>query len=148
MHTVSQLLEAKPFKIVYTVGQGRSVLEAAELMNQHRIGALVVTDTLGHVSGIITERDILTRVVTQRLDPEETLVHDVMTRDLITCAPGTPIEHAREIMTKRAIRHIPITNPGDSTTLHGIISIGDLNAATTEDLTIEVLSLREYISQG
>ena len=43
MHTVSQLLEAKPFKIVYTVGQGRSVLEAAELMNQHRIGALVVT---------------------------------------------------------------------------------------------------------
>ena len=58
MHTVSQLLEAKPFKIVYTVGQGRSVLEAAELMNQHRIGALVVTDTLGHVSGIITERDI------------------------------------------------------------------------------------------
>jgi CBS domain-containing protein len=148
MHTVSQLLDAKPFKIVYTIGQGRSVLEAAELMNQHRIGALIVTDTLGHIGGIITERDILTRVVVERLDPAETLVHDVMTRDLITCAPSTPIEHIREIMTKRAVRHIPITNPGDSTTLHGLVSIGDLNAAANEDLTIEVMTLREYITQG
>ena len=46
------------------------------------------------------------------------------------------------------IRHIPITNPGDNTTLHGLISIGDLNAATNKDLTIEVVSLREYITQG
>ena len=99
MHTVSQLLEAKPFKIVYTVGQGRSVLEAAEHMNQHRIGALIVTDTLGHIAGIITERDIMTRVVTQRLDPADTAVQRVMTVDLITCSPETPLEHAREIMT-------------------------------------------------
>ncbi|HCT45128.1 MAG: CBS domain-containing protein [Phycisphaerae bacterium] len=148
MHTVSQLLEAKPFKIVYTVGQGRSVLEAAEHMNQHRIGALIVTDTLGHIAGIITERDIMTRVVTQRLDPADTAVQRVMTVDLITCSPETPLEHAREIMTKRMIRHIPITNPGDNTTLHGLISIGDLNAATNKDLTIEVVSLREYITQG
>lgn len=148
MQTVSQLLEAKPHNTVYTIGQGRSVLEAAERMNLHRIGALVVTDTLGHISGIITERDILTRVVTGRLDPAETLVHDAMTRDLVTCAPSTPLEHAREIMTKRKIRHIPITNPGDSTTLHGLISIGDLNAATQEDLTIEVMTLRDYITQS
>jgi len=148
MQTVSQLLEHKPHNTVYTIGQGRSVLDAAELMNSHRVGALIVTDTLGHIAGIITERDILTRVVTERLDPAATIVHDIMTRDLITCSPSTPLEHAREIMTKRAIRHIPITNPGDSTTLHGLISIGDLNAAVNQDLTIEVLSLREYITQG
>lgn len=148
MQTVSQLIEHKPHNTVYTIGQGRTALEAAELMNRHRIGALIVTDTLGHIAGIITERDILTRVVSKRLDPAVTLVHDIMTRDLITCSPSTPLEHAREIMTKRAIRHIPITNPGDSTTLHGLISIGDLNAAANKDLTIEVISLREYITQG
>ncbi len=112
MQTVSQLLEAKPNHTVYTIGQGRSVLDAAELMNRHRIGALIVTDTLGHIAGIITERDILTRVVTKRLDPSVTLVHDTMTKDLITCSPSTPLEHAREIMTKRAIRHIPHHEPG------------------------------------
>ncbi len=148
MQTVSQLLEAKPTNTVHTIGQGRAVIEAAERMNLYRIGALIVTDTLGHIAGIITERDILTRVITERLDPAETLVHDIMTRDLITCSPSTPLEHAREIMTKRKIRHIPITNPGDSTTLHGLISIGDLNAAANQDLTIEVLSLREYITHG
>ncbi len=148
MTTVSQLLEAKPSKTVYTITQGRSVLEAAELMNQHRIGSLIVTDTLGRIVGIITERDIMTRVVTQRRDPADTPVSDAMTTDLITCSPSTPLEHAREIMTKRLIRHIPITNPGDSTTLHGLISIGDLNAACQEELTIEVVSLREYITQG
>lgn len=148
MTTVSQLLETKPDKTVYTISQGRSVLEAAERMNEHRIGALIVTDTLGHIAGIITERDIMTRVVTERLDPADVQVQKVMTRDLITCQPHTPLEHAREIMTKRTIRHIPITEPGDNTTLHGLISIGDLNAATNQDLTIEVVSLREYITQG
>ena len=148
MHSVSQLIEAKPTNTVHTIAQGRSVLEAAELMNQHRIGALIVTDTLGRIAGIITERDIMTRVVVNRLDPAQTLVHTVMTTDLVTCSPQTPIDHAREIMTKRAIRHIPITTPGDSTTLHGLISIGDLNAAANHDLTIEVVSLRQYITQG
>lgn len=148
MTTVSQLLEAKPCKTVYTISQGRSVLEAAEHMNEHRIGALIVTDTLGHIAGIITERDIMTRVVTERLDPAQVPVQSVMTVDLITCNPETPLEHAREIMTKRMIRHIPITNPGDNTTLHGLISIGDLNAATNKTLSIEVVSLREYITQG
>lgn len=148
MQTVSQLLEYKPHTTVHTIGQGRSVLDGAVLMNRHRIGALIVTDTLGHIAGIVTERDILTRVISERKDPAETLIVEIMTRDLITCALDTPLEHAREIMTKRAIRHIPITNPGDSTTLHGLISIGDLNAAAKEDLTVEVLSLRQYITHG
>ncbi|MFG0244949.1 MAG: CBS domain-containing protein [Phycisphaerales bacterium JB052] len=148
MTTVSQLLEAKTSKTVYTISQGRSVLEAADRMNEHRIGALVVTDTLGHIAGIVTERDIMTRVVTERLDPAVVAVQDIMTTKLITCTPATPLEHAREIMKMRAIRHIPITSPGDNTTLHGLVSIGDLNAAVHQDLTIEVVSLREYITQG
>ena len=148
MNNVSQLLEQKLSKTVHTIAQGRSVLDAAERMNQNHVGALIVTDSLGHIAGIITERDILTRVIAQRLDPETTEITKVMTTELVTCSPDTPLDHARQIMTKRAIRHIPITNPGDNTTLHGLISIGDLNAAANQDLTIEVMSLREYISHG
>ena len=148
MNTVARILEAKPSKTVYTISQGQSVLDAAQSMNEHRIGALIVIDTLGHIAGIITERDILTRVIVKRIDPAETQIAKVMTTQLITCPPQTTIDHAREIMTKRAIRHIPITNPGDSTTLHGLISIGDLNAAAHDELSIEVMSMRQYITQG
>ena len=148
MTTVSQLLERKSTRTVYTIAQGKSVLDAAHQMNEHRIGSLVVIDTLGHVTGIITERDILTRVVSKRLDPADVFVHAVMTTTLITCTPDTTLERASRIMTEQTIRHIPVTDPGDNTTLHGLISIGDLNAAANTDLQIEVTSMRQYITNG
>lgn len=149
MQTVSQLLEAKPTNIVHTIGQGRSILEAAERMNLHRIGALIVTDTLGHIAGIITERDILTRVVTQQLDAATTPVSKAMTTEVIHCTPQTTLTEARHLMSDCKIRHIPvIANDLENKNLVGMISIGDLNAATNADLNIEVKSMRQYIAHG
>jgi CBS domain-containing protein len=148
MHTVSQLLSTKQTTAstdVHSVGKGKSVLEAARVMNEYHIGSLVVTDTLGELVGIISERDILTRIVTTERSASETMVGEVMTTKVICCDPETTLAQARQIMTDRRIRHLPVIDNG---MLLGMISIGDLNAARNENLTIEVKSMREYITHG
>ncbi len=154
MHSVSQLLANKKHRnedragtqrtrSVYAIGQAASVLEAARLMNEHRIGSLVVTDPFGELVGIITERDILTRVVTAQRDPTTAQVSEVMTRNVISCCPDTSLNDVRRIMTLQHIRHLPVVDHGS---LVGMISIGDLNAAMNAELSIEVKAMRQYIT--
>lgn len=156
MHTVSQLLASKKhwnegdfgahrIERVLKVSQSTSVLDAAKLMNRHRVGSLIVTDTFGDMSGIISERDILTRVVTNERDPSATSVGDVMTHEVISCELSTTLDEVRKVMVDQRIRHIPVIDEG---TLSGMISIGDLNAASNANLTIEVKAMREYITSG
>ncbi len=154
MHSVSQLLTNKKhwnetdfgtqcIKSVHAIGQAASVLEAARLMNEHRIGSLVVTDPFGELVGIISERDILVRVVTAQRDPTTTQIRDVMTRNVISCCPETSLNDVRRIMTLQHIRHLPVVDNGS---LVGMISIGDLNAAMNAELSIEVKAMRQYIT--
>lgn len=156
MHTVSQLLANKKhwtegdfgtqrIERVHTIPQGSSVLDAALLMNENHIGSLVVVDNFGDMVGIISERDILTRIVTTQRNPIATQVGDIMTDDVVHCDPSTTLNEVRRIMTDRHIRHIPVLDNGS---LMGMISIGDLNAASNADLTIEVNAMRDYITSG
>ena len=157
MNTVAQLLANKQhwqesdhgsnrIEHIQTIPQAASVLDAAKMMNEHHIGSLIVLDTLNNIAGIITERDILTRVVTQQLDPAKTQVSKAMTKEVIHCTPETSLTEARHLMSDCKIRHIPVINNDNQ--LLGMISIGDLNAATNADLTIEVKTMRQYITTG
>ncbi len=141
MATVAQILAEKGTQVL-TIGPEATVLDAALLMNEHKIGSLVVQDA-GQVLGIITERDILQRVVGLRRDPGETRVPDVMTTAVIYCQLRTTVEAARSVMKNRRIRHLPVLD--EAKRLCGLISIGDLNAyqATSQERTIYVL--QEYI---
>jgi CBS domain-containing protein len=141
MHLVDQLLRQKPGP-VRTIAPEATVLEAATLMNEHRIGALVVVQGQDPV-GIISERDILTRVVAAEREPSKIRVSEVMTSHLITCTPRSPLDEVRRIMRERRIRHIPVVDGGR---LLGIISIGDLNQAETRALTATLTYLEEYIT--
>jgi CBS domain-containing protein len=117
-------------------------MEAAALMNEHKIGSLVVTDQ-GVVVGMFTERDILRRVLGERRDPDRTTVAEVMTIEVICCTPETSIEEARVAMKERRVRHLPLCD--ENRRLHGLISIGDLNAheAFSQEQTIHLL--QEYL---
>src|SRR5207342_2096333 len=119
-----------------------SVFDAAVRMNEKRIGALLVLDD-GRLIGIITERDILQRVVAQRRDAAETLVEEVMTTEVACCQVDTTQEEARGVMMNRRIRHLPVVDGEER--LLALISIGDLNAyqATAHEQTIHLL--HEYI---
>src|SRR5438132_94616 len=108
MPNVREILARKGSQ-VFTIGTGATVMEGACLMNEHKIGALVVIDQ-GKVVGMFTERDILRRVVGERRDPERTTVSEVMTYEIVCCTPETTIEEARVAMKEHRVRHLPLVD--------------------------------------
>jgi len=145
MTTVGDILRGKG-AYVHTVDEGATILVAVRVMNDRRVGSVVVTKPDGEVVGILTERDLLTRVLARELDPRTTLVHDVMTRDVYWCTPDTPLDELRQHIRERRIRHVPVRDMLGE--LRGMVSIGDLNAYETASLCCTVSSLEAYISRG
>lgn len=141
MSRVQSILESKGGAVM-SIGPRATVLEAAHLMNEHKIGALVVT-LGGEVAGIITERDVLVRVVGEQRHPALTLVEDVMSSHVTCCSPDTTIEEARTLMRDRRIRHLPVVDR--QRRLRGMISIGDLNAWQIDGHEQTIHDLHQYI---
>lgn len=131
-------------RTLHTVESGASVLEAARVMNDHKIGSVVVVHG-GRMVGILTERDILTRVVARQSDPSLTRVADVMTRRVLTCRPDTTLNEARLVMRERRIRHLPVLE-GDRVV--GMLSLGDLNNAEHDTLVETIQIMEAYIAGG
>jgi CBS domain-containing protein len=127
---------------VWTVGKDATVLQAAMLMTEHRIGALVVLDR-ERIAGMFSERDVLQRVVGEQRDPSRTTVGDVMTSEVACCPPETTIEEARLAMKDRRIRHLPVVDNNGK--LLGLISIGDLNAYEAASQEQTIFLMHEYI---
>lgn len=151
MTTLASVLRHKGSEVC-TIQPGRSVRDAARLMNEHRIGALLVlggdVDDHDHdphctISGIFTERDILVRIVAPGLDPSDTHVGAVMTRDIITATPQTAVEDARKIFRSRRIRHLPVLDDGGH--LAGMVSIGDLSAHDLADSKVVITALETLL---
>jgi len=140
MATIQEILRRKGDQ-VYSIGRSATVLEAAVMMNEHKIGALVVINGKA-AEGIITERDVLRRVVAVRKDPGEVLVEEAMTTEMVYCEPDTALEEARSVMKNRRIRHLPVLD-GDG--LKGMVSIGDLNAHHADVQETTIHSLQEYL---
>jgi CBS domain-containing protein len=141
MAAVKEILRQKGNQVL-SIRTRESALEAAVLMNRHKVGSLMVMED-ETVVGIITERDLLDRVLVGRLDPAKTTVEEIMTSEVLCCQPHTDIEEARAVMKNRRVRHLPVV--GEDGQLHGVISIGDLNAynAYSQEQTIHVM--KEYI---
>jgi CBS domain-containing protein len=143
MSTVETILKDKPRKVLTTTA-GASVLDAARIMNDHHIGSLVVVDDcmIDKIVGIITERDIMTKVVAGRRNPEHTTVAEAMTDRVLTCTPATGAEELRHVMRAKRIRHLPVVD--EHGRLLGMISIGDLNQAEVKVLAETVMYLEQY----
>ncbi|HOA72493.1 MAG TPA: CBS domain-containing protein [Phycisphaerae bacterium] len=141
MATAKDILDRKG-NAVLTIGPDETILTAARRMNDHRVGALVVVDPAIGMVGILTERDILSRVVAEARSPETTRVREVMTGKVVHCTPATTVQECEEIMTRRRLRHLPTMENGQ---LVGLISIGDLMAyeAAQQQVTIEYM--HQYI---
>jgi CBS domain-containing protein len=106
MPIVRDLLDRKGTTVV-SVPPDTSVLDAATLMNDRGIGAVLVLDG-NEPAGIFTERDVLRRVVAAQRDPATTMVGEVMTTRLISCSPDTPLSECASMMSTRRIRHLPV----------------------------------------
>lgn len=144
MYSVHELVDHKG-PMVETVSPGANAREAAERMNARRIGSLVVLGEEGRLVGIVTERDILTRLVAAGRDASTTRVEDIMTRQVITCSPETRLDDLRLAMREKRIRHVPVVEGGR---LAGLVSLGDLNMVHAADLSETVRCLEAFIAYG
>jgi len=142
--TVANILKDKGNR-VHTISPQATVLEATRAMNDARVGSIVVSRG-GKIEGILTERDLLTRVLAVEKDPRTTLVREVMTTDVLACMPDTTIDELRVLMHERRIRHVPVKDGGGR--LCGLVSIGDLNARRAGELAATVETLEMYIARG
>lgn len=97
--------------------------EAAEAMRANDIGDVLVTDDNGRIAGILTDRDLVVRVIAEGRDPRVTSIGDVASRALTAVAPDDPVDRAVQIMREKAIRRLPVVEKGK---VVGIVSIGDL----------------------
>jgi CBS domain-containing protein len=141
VETARNILERKGGDVAAVAGTA-SVLEAAKMMNDRRIGAVVVVDGQ-QVVGIFTERDVLNRVVAERRDAATTRVQEVMTAPVACCRLSTPLSELRSVMTEKHLRHLPVVEDGK---LVGMISSGDVLASqvTLQQTTIEYLNAYLY----
>lgn len=143
MHKVKHILDQKS-SAVSTIDADATVLDAARVMNQRHIGALVVAQG-EKITGIFTERDILNRVVAAQRSPAETAVKDVMTAPVACCRRETTEAECRAVMRRKRIRHLPVV---EDERLVGLISIGDI----IEDENVEneetIHYLHEYLYGG
>jgi CBS domain-containing protein len=112
------------------IGRQATVREAARRMKQLNVGALPVKDD-GKVVGIITDRDIVTRVLAADRDPAATVVGDAMTDHVAACSEDDSLDQAAQIMREKKVRRLVVTS--SSGKLRGMVSLGDLAAKSGEE---------------
>lgn len=117
--------------------QGSSpVVDAAKMMEREGVGSIPVCED-GKLVGIVTDRDIALRVVASGRDPKQTVIQDVMTRDVESVPADAPIDRALEAMESRQVRRIPVID--GSGTLVGIIAQADIARMGDDHATGEVV---------
>lgn len=141
METMSDLLASKPPRII-AASPTATVRQATQLMNEHGIGSLLVTEA-GRLIGIFTERDVLRRVVAESRSPETTCVGDVMTSQVACVSPDATIEEVADLMRRQRVRHVPIIDRDEN--LLGMVSIGDINAHRFAACATELVQVQAYI---
>jgi CBS domain-containing protein len=137
----SQLLNNKGRKI-YSVSPETMVYDAIKLMNEAKVGALLVIEN-NKLVGIISERDYARRVILENRSSHETPVKDIMTKDVLTVTPDQSVEDCMKVMAKHHIRHLPVAENGEAI---GVISTMDVVKSIISEKESVIDQLEHYIS--
>jgi signal-transduction protein with cAMP-binding, CBS, and nucleotidyltransferase domain len=127
---------------ILTCASSTTVIEAARLMEQDQIDAVMIVED-GGLIGIFTERDALFRVIAKGRDAQSTQLTEVMTRNPQTIHPDKPFGHALHLMYEGSFRHVPVVENGQPI---GMVSARDGLGPELEDFVYELLR-REQIEQ-
>lgn len=123
---------------VLTVGPQTSVADAALLMTRFKIGSLIIKSN-SEPEGLITESDIISKVVSKDIKASEITIGEIMTKNLIIIHPGSELNEAARLMGKNNIRRLPVVNNG---ILVGILTSSDVLMVSPELTEIMVESAR------
>lgn len=139
---VHQILRSKPKAAIITVQPTSKVGDAARLLAERRIGAVIISDDGDTPLGILSERDIVRDLGRRGAGCLDEKVEALMTRNLISCGPTDSADTVLEKMTAGRFRHMPVMDDGK---MVGIISIGDVVAARISELAMEKEALAGMI---
>lgn len=140
MTTVETIINIKGAQVMTLPGQS-TVREAVRLLNQNRIGAVVVSDDGTALNGIFSERDVVRQLAEHGPAALDCPLRMVMTQDVMTCTTQSPVHEVMSTMTRKRIRHLPVVSRG---CLVGIVSIGDVVNCRLEEMQLEANVMRDY----
>jgi CBS domain-containing protein len=140
MKPVSELLK-RHHRTLWHARPEDTVYEALQLLAEYEVGALMVMDQ-GKLVGVISERDYTRKIALQGRNSKETLVRDIMTREVLYVTPDTGTRKCMALMSEKKIRHLPVI---DGQTVVGMISIRDIMDDIIADHERTIAELENYI---
>jgi CBS domain-containing protein len=140
---VRHILQSKGRDVVAVAADAR-LIDAAHLLSERRIGALIVKDGAGALAGIISERDLVHAIARKGASALDQPVSAFMTPGPATCVESDTVETIMEVMTHGRFRHVPVLDGSEQ--LCGMISIGDVVKTRIAETVNEAAALRDYIS--
>ena len=123
MTTIENFLKLHGNRQIWTALKNQSVRQALNIMSEKNIGAIIVVDNNDFPVGIFSERDYARKIILKGKSSKDTLLDEVMTKELITVTRDYKIDQCMEIMNEKRIRHLPVL---ENKKIVGIISIGDV----------------------
>ncbi len=140
---VTQMFRRKKAHRIVTIGPETAVAEAAKILKEEHIGALMVTGGDGALAGIISERDIVRAIPEYGREFFDLTVGHLMTHPVVTCGPEGLVHQIMKTMTANHFRHMPVLEDGK---LIGMISIGDVVKSRVDELEDEEAHMRNFIA--
>ena len=140
---VRHILQDKGRTII-VIAHGATMAEAARLLAEKRIGAVIVTGGGEALTGILSERDVVRAVAADGPGALDKAVSAYMTKSVATCCEADTVEELMEMMTRGRFRHVPVLD--EDRAVCGLISIGDVVKTRIAETQSEANSLRDYIS--
>ena len=123
MTRIENFLKLNKNRQIWTISKDQSVRQALVLMSEKNIGAIIIIDNNDFPIGIFSERDYARKIILKGKSSKDTLLDEVMTKELITVNRDYKIDQCMEIMTEKRIRHLPVL---ENKKIVEIISIGDV----------------------
>jgi CBS domain-containing protein len=123
MTTLEDFLKLNENRKIWTISKDQNVKQALILMSENNIGAIIIVDNNDFPIGIFSERDYARKIVLKGKSSKDTLLNEVMTKELITVTKNHKIDQCMKIMNEKGIRHLPVL---ENKKIVGIISIRDV----------------------
>jgi len=140
---VEDFLKLNKNRQIWTISKDQSVRQALVLMSEKNIGAIIIVDNNDFPVGIFSERDYARKVILKGKSSKDTLLDEVMTKELITVNRDYKIDQCMEIMTEKRIRHLPVL---ENKKIVEIISIGDVLKIMIEEQKELINHLQKFIT--
>ena len=127
---------------VLTMTAEDSAQEAAKQMASKNVAAMIISDSAGLITGIVTERDLCQKVMAKGLAPASTSVGEIMTTNPDTLSPDDSASDALELMQNRKYRHLPVVQDGKC---QAVVSVRDLYSAVKETLEEDIRETEAFV---